>query len=63
MIATTKREEWTKDWTAIARDDRTGHYWHAVPSSHLPACNRCLSWMTDWSLINVCDPSRVGGKS
>lgn len=44
----------TSAWVGIAFDNRTGHYWHAVPGQTLPACVHCWLWMTDWSLINDC---------
>jgi hypothetical protein len=45
----------TDHWIGVARDDRTGHYWHSIPNHRLPACITCRRWMTDWSLINRCD--------
>lgn len=53
------RPEVTRDngWIGVARDDRTGHYWHARPESNtaaLPQCGCCGLFMTDWSLINPC---------
>lgn len=57
------RPEVTREngWVGVARDSRTGHYWHMRPEvRHLPQCGCCGLFMTDWSLINQCGTDLAG---